>query len=35
MKDFFILFATIMICLGIAKIIKFLILKLFRKRKEE
>lgn len=35
MKEFLIIFATVMICLGITKLIKFIILKLFRKRKEQ
>ncbi len=34
MKNFLIIFATVMICLGIVKIIYSLILK-FRKRKEK
>lgn len=35
MKEFFMAFAIVMICIGITKIIKFLALKIFRKGKEE
>ncbi len=33
MKEFFIAFAIVMICIGIAKIIKFLALKFFAKER--
>lgn len=34
MKEFLMIFAAVMIGLGIAKIVKFFVLKLLRKRKE-
>lgn len=34
MKEFLLIFAAVMIGLGIAKIVKFFVLKLLRKRKE-
>ncbi|GEM_PF-2863143 len=33
MKEFLTIFAVVMICLGIAKIIKYLVLKLLQKKK--